>query len=157
MGVGSKGPGSRTTVSASREGRHQRSPLHGETRHRSSLSAASTARSLAWRMTPSCWLVNSATVLAIASGVNRRSGVILKYRRHQAGTTMSGVTMCRDLTHEVEAVKPDFCSNEGACVRFGAARIKGTREFGPPLSSMGVGSNWLFVSLRASHACAPSH
>ena len=70
---------------------------------------------------------------------------------------MSGVTMCRDLTHEVEAVKPDFCSNEGACVRFGAARIKGTREFGPPLSSMGVGSNWLFVSLRASHACAPSH
>ena len=58
-------------------------------------------------MTPSCWLVSSATVFAIASGVNRRSGAILKYRRHQAGTTVSGVTMCRDLTYKIDAVKPD--------------------------------------------------
>ena len=65
----------RTDVSALPSSRLRRSPLHGETRRRSALSAASNAQITCCRMTPSCRLVSSATVFAIASITSSASAV----------------------------------------------------------------------------------
>ena len=57
---------SETAVSAWRKSRLRRSPLPGETRRRSACFAGGGSITC-WRMTPSCWLVGSATVFATAS------------------------------------------------------------------------------------------
>jgi hypothetical protein len=51
----------RPSANAAHEKRLHLPPLHGETRRRR-IKCAITC----WRMAPSCWLVSSATVLAIA-------------------------------------------------------------------------------------------